>query len=72
METSLPLACSLPPVSGSRAWWPKCVTSVFPAEPVIAPHEDSWNAPLPSLVVAHHMFAQGPSVPSEGLTLHPK
>jgi len=60
METSLPLSCSLPPVSGSRAWWPKCVTSVLLAEPVIAPQEDSWDAQLPSLEVAYHMSAQGP------------
>lgn len=66
METSSPLSYGLPSVSGSQAWLPKCVTSIFLAEPVIAPQKDSWDVQVPSLMMAHHMSAQGPSVSSEG------
>lgn len=63
METSLPLSCSLPSVSGSQAWLPTCVTSLFLAEPAIAPQEDSWDVQVPGLVKAHHMSAQGAFCP---------
>lgn len=72
METRPSLSCSLPSVSGSRAWLPKYVAPIFLAEHVVALQEDSWDVQIPSLMMAHHMSAQGPSVPSEGLTLHPK
>lgn len=59
-------------MSINRARVPRFITSAFFAEPLTALQKDSQDVQVPSLMRAHHMSAQGPPVPSEGVTACPE